>query len=413
MKNKVTLICISFFLCTFLLSCTVTTNKVTLQSPPLPIIHHSEKSKVTESQTSQVLKKEGSITKTEDTAPHFEIFSNIKTSTDAFNPSLKEEVAISFDISQEAIVTLNVYDPDNGLIKTVEDRQGEKPGTHTLLWDGKDMDGEIVADEAYYFTLQATTKKGEKEIYDPTVFSGGIEHDITKVDIDRENHTINYRLPQMARVLIRIGIHSGPLLNTLVDWKPRITGAITEYFNGKDQDNLINLWDQPRFKMIVTYFTLPENSVITYGNKNINYIDYKKTREGNRPIKPQKARIIDPKKVSYHFNLLRINDYSPEVLMTFPQTSNTDPEGVPILKDKTIVRVELAEKDKKYFTEQQYEITFFLDTKFYAEEEVGYSPFNWTWDLTDVEPGDHTLTVNLSSFKDQIGVLSKKIKVVR
>jgi hypothetical protein len=165
--------------------------------------------------------------------------------------------------------------------------------------------------------------------------------------------------------------------------------------------------------MIISYFTLPENSVITYGNKKTTYREYKKSLIANRQLKPKRARSIDQGRISYHFSQLRTNDYSPKVRMSFPHAIDLDSDGIPILKDKTIVRVELAEEDKTYFTEQKYEICFFLDTEFYAEEEVGYSPFNWTWNLQDVEEGEHILTVNLSSFKDQIGVLSKKIKVIK
>ena len=37
--------------------------------------------------------------------------------------------------------------------------------------------------------------------------------------------------------------------------------------------------------------------------------------------------------------------------------------------------------------------------------------FNWVWDLTDVKEGVHILTVNLSGFKDQIGIKSQKVIV--
>jgi hypothetical protein len=78
-----------------------------------------------------------------------------------------------------------------------------------------------------------------------------------------------------------------------------------------------------------------------------------------------------------------------------------------------LVKVELDERDKIIFANEQYEVAFFLDTEFYAEEEVGYSPYNWVWDLSQVEEGEHVLTVNLSSFKDQIGILSKKVRVIK
>lgn len=83
------------------------------------------------------------------------------------------------------------------------------------------------------------------------------------------------------------------------------------------------------------------------------------------------------------------------------------------LKGKTLVKVVLNEEDKVIFQNQQFEIVFFLDNEFYAEDEAGYTPFNWVWDLLNVEEGEHVLTVNLSSFKDQIGVMSRKVRVIK
>ncbi|MDI6793328.1 MAG: hypothetical protein QME81_10745 [bacterium] len=180
-----------------------------------------------------------------------------------------------------------------------------------MLWDGKDTEGQLVPDEAYFFTIEAVDKKGSIEIYDPTIFSGGEEHDITEAPIDSVSGTINYRLPKMARVMIRLGISGGSLLKTLVDWKPRLAGEVTEYWNGKDQDNLFDLQNHPRFKMIITYFSLPENSVITYGNKKLTYFEYKtgqkeRAKKRDYPGMDSKAdtRIdTEEKRISPHYNV--------------------------------------------------------------------------------------------------------------
>jgi len=46
-----------------------------------------------------------------------------------------------------------------------------------------------------------------------------------------------------------------------------------------------------------------------------------------------------------------------------------------------------------------------------AQAERGYLPLNWTWELTQFPPGEHVLTVNISSFRGQVGVASRKILV--
>lgn len=339
------------------------------------------------------------------------ILSEISLSKSSFNPSQGEEIALSYTLLKPAKVTVNIYDPDLGLINTIPGQKTFEPGKQIFIWDGKDTDGNVVPDEAYFFTLIADDDSGAQEIYDPTTFSGGEEHDITKADIDPQNHTITYKMPEMGRVMIRMGIQGGPLMNQLVDWKPRVKGMITEYWNGKDTDNLVDIYRHPKFKMIVSYFSLPENSVITYGNKTSGFRNYKNTVALKRPLKPKRPTSIS--RLSHHYKIPRTIDYSPELTIELTNVQGKDNKGLPILRGKTLVKVALNEKDKAIFQNHQFEICFFLDHEFYAEDEAGYTPFNWVWDLSNVEEGEHLLTVNISSFKDQIGVLSRKVRVVK
>lgn len=339
------------------------------------------------------------------------LLSEVSISESSFNPSHKGKVTLSYSLSKPAKVTINVYDPDLGLIQSDSGETFVDPDKKIFDWDGRDMQGNVVPDEAYFFTIVAEDKSGTKEIYDPTTFSGGMEHDITAVHIDPQHHTINYTLPEMGRVMIRMGIQGGALLNQPVDWKPRVKGAITEYWNGKDKDNLVDLFNHPKFKMIVSYFSLPENSVITFGNKSTTFLKYKNTVAAGRPMKPKRETSVT--RLSHHYKLPRTSDYTPEITVEFTNVQGKDDTGLPILNKKTMVMVALDEKDKGIFQNHQFEICFFLDHMFYAEDESGYTPFNWVWDLSNVTEGEHLLTVNISSFKDQIGVLSRKVKVVK
>ncbi len=338
------------------------------------------------------------------------ILSDVKVSANYFNPSKGDEVAIYYFLSKPAKITVKVYDPDGGLVRILENSKKYDPGKHSVIWDGRDVEGRIVPDEAYFFTIIAEDANGKREVYDPTTFSGGVEHDITSAEINPESGVITYKMPEMGRVMIRIGLKDGPLLNPLVDWKPRVKGMITEYWNGKDKDNLIDLYKNPRLKIIITYFTLPENSVIAYGNNALTYRSYKKTIAQNRPKKPERLR-VQAVKLSPHYKLSRTIDYSPNIEMTFINVKRMLKSKVPVLSGKTIVKVDLAKEDRFNFENQQFEICFFLDNEFYAEDETGYTPFNWVWNLSDVTPGEHLLTVNISSFKDQVGVVTKKVYI--
>ena len=352
------------------------------------------------------------LEKTEDIEPLFGKFlSDVGISKTSFNPGNNENVRLSYKLAEPAKVAVNVYDSDYGLVRTYADEAFRKPGQHQVEWDGKDLDGRTVPDEAYFFTIIAENEDGVREIYDPTTFSGGVEHDITEASIDPQQYAINYRMPEMGRTMVRLGIQGGALMNQLVDWEPRVKGAITEHWNGKDKDNLVNIFENPKFKMIISYFSLPENSVIIFGNRQTTYREYKRAIAANRATKPQRETAVA--KRSHHYGIPRIEDYTPEVTISFSNVRGETDRGLPILSGKTIVKVALDDKDKDIFQNAQFEICFFLDHDFYAEDESGYTPFNWVWDLNDVEEGEYLLTVNISSFKDQIGVISRKVKVVK
>jgi len=337
------------------------------------------------------------------------IVGSVVLSKTAFNPSLGEKLALDLELKKPADVTVRVYDADWREAAILADNVPMLVGKSTLLWDGRDLDGIVVPDEAYFFTVEAQSADGAREVYDPTVFSGGEEADIIDAKIDPLTGTVRYRLPKMARVSIRVGITGGPLLKTLVDWKPRPAGEVTEYWDGKDNDGLIDVHGHSDKRMIITYFTLPENSVITFGNKQDGRAS---TDRSKRPKKQEtKTGLEKEKKISPHYRIPRQQDVSPEIVVGFPNKKGEE-QGTVLLSGRAIVHVDLDGVSKKHLQNTKFEIVFFLDGRFYTEEETGYAPYNWVWDTSQVDEGTYLLTVNLSSFKDQIGVKTRKVKVV-
>lgn len=286
-----------------------------------------------------------------------------------------------------------------------------KAGQSREVWDGKDLDGAVVPNEAYFFCVEAVDSSGQKVVYDPTTFSGGESADLTQGQINHETGTLNYTLSQPSRVLIRAGIPGSALLKTVVDWQPRVAGEITEYWNGKDEDNLIDVLGVPNYMLILTYMTLPDTSVITVGNDKVDYRAYKAGLKTARPLKEERAP-TNARRVSPHFTKSRVTDRAFKVRLTFPELGAANPADVPQVKDKLLVRVGAGE-DKDITLNQQFEIILFVDNVFYAEEEREHLPFNFPVELTSLSPGDHVITANVITFGDQIGIGSRRITVVK
>jgi flagellar hook assembly protein FlgD len=338
--------------------------------------------------------------------------SEVAVSANSFNPSRNEKLFLSYRLSRDAKVTVKVFDPDRQLVRVIIAGALRKAGTTKDSWDGRDSDGKVVPNEAYFFNVEAQDSAGGKVVYDPITFSGGEFGDITRGQLDRETGTLSYKLSQPSRVLLRAGMSSGLLLKTIVDWEPRSSGTITEYWNGKDEDGLFDVTAMKGTTMVLTYMTLPENSVITIGNDKLSYRVYKRMVSGQRPMKEDRA-MANARKISPHFLKSRITDRAFGVKINFPDFDKAGNGNIPTIKDSALFQLSVADQDREVLAGQQFEIMVHIDTAFLFEEERGYLPFNTPLEVKAIPPGEHTLTVNLITFGDQIAVGSRKFRVVR
>lgn len=330
----------------------------------------------------------------------------VRLSAAAFDPAGGAEVTLSYELSAAGRVTVQVWDPDGGLVRTLAERTARAAGRHDETWDGKDFSGQVVPDEAYIFTVE--TAAGE--VWDPTTTSGGIVGDVTDARFSRDDGTVTYRLPAASRVLIRLGIESGPMHKTLVDWKPRTGGTVTEYWDGRDESGLVMLQEAPGFTALITYVTLPEGTVIAYGNRERSYREARLGSWADRPQRPRRPWQGPRDRLRPEGLVPPAWARAPRLAMTFPQRPE-EREGAPAVSGAVQVRIDADAADRDLLAEDQFEILFFVDNVFFAEAERGHLPFTWRWELDQLPPGEHLLTVNVSSFKGQVGVVSRKVRV--
>jgi hypothetical protein len=328
---------------------------------------------------------------------------SIEVDKETFNPTAGETLQLRIEGDEITDTRLLVYDPDGGLIRTLSVPVGFTGAQSGVIWDGRDDEGRIVPDEAY--TLVTETEDGV--VYDPTEDSGGEVQDIRDPTFD-DTGAVSYRLPAPSRVLIRLGIRNGPMYRTLVDWEPRPAGQVTEYWDGYDADGFVKLRGRDAFTALITYVTLPEATVITYGNDTETYRSYKLGRGKDRAQKPERSADAETAKRFRPDSLVPPAwARAPRVEMAFPDFPNGDP--IPTVERFVNVRIDVAEEDKPLLMEDQFEVLLFVDGQFFAEAERGYLPLNWKWELNQFPPGEHILTANIASFRGQVGVASRKI----
>lgn len=340
------------------------------------------------------------------------VIAQVSVAARSFAPFLKETVQIRYSLSHDATVTVKVFDPDQELVRVIASKATRKAGANRESWDGRDVDGKVIPNEAYFFTIEAEASGLAPAVYDPITFSGGDFGDITRGELSHDMGTFSYKLGQPSRVRLRVGIQGSAMAKTVVDWEPRVAGTITERWNGMDEDNLVSIWNRERFTMILTYFTLPENSVIAVGNDRYTYRAYKTGLPAPRPKKEERP-FTGNRKITPHFLRSRVTDRAFRVRLSFPELEKGPRVALPEVKDRILVRVDVDPEDKTILINQQHEIMLFNDFIFHAEEERGYLPFNFPWEVKQLPAGEHILTVNISSHSDQVGVGSRKIRVIK
>ncbi|WHI47270.1 FlgD immunoglobulin-like domain containing protein [Microbulbifer sp. VAAF005] len=193
--------------------------------------------------------------------------SGVNNESRSFAPAQGEQFTLNYHIDTQANVTINIYDARDLLIKT-EYREQLAAGDHQWQWDGTDQQGRPVPAEAYHYTISA--KAGEQTAeYDLTDITGGESVAVSDLSWNAEQGSVDYTLPQMARVAIRVGLkNNGPLLNNIIDWVPRASGQQKEAWDGQDASGALNLKGHPALELILNAFALPRNTILVTGDKS-------------------------------------------------------------------------------------------------------------------------------------------------
>ena len=332
-------------------------------------------------------------------------------------------VAVTFRITTNADVTVDIYSPDYDLVRRLVAARRMFAGTNTVFWDGRDDKGRLVPDEAYLFTIKAEDGAGQKVLYDPTRYSGGkVCHvEVNRLDRAAGNAKVTYTVPSKARTRIRAGIHNGPLLKTLLDWTPLLPGEYTQAWDGMDETGRIRLWDNPDAHVFIEAFTLPENTILVKGSGD-NYPEYHRELERNvvrtdgalSYITVRRSTLArEDEDISSQYLDGQFTDQSPRFVVYAEEDRSVGlaDKGVYTVSGDVPLIVELAPESLESFNESRYEIIVFVDNIRFDEEENAYSPYTYILATGVLSNGEHWVTMNLAGLDGQVGSYSFQINV--
>jgi hypothetical protein len=339
--------------------------------------------------------------------------SHVAVSRGQFNPGRGETVVISYSSSRPAKAFVKIFDPEMQLVRDLVTESRKQSEVVQVVWDGKDAQGRLVPDEAYFFTIEASDHRGPVALYDPATQPGDHGAIPGEVRFDSERQRVFYRIPVDARVRIRAGIAAGgPLLKNILYAVPRVAGDHEEIWDGRDESGNLDVTTLKDYQLIMEATALFENSILTRGNREYDFFRYRREIASERPRKldrPVKGREFVWQGLPRPEPIRMIPE--PRFHIELPETEPKSETAALSVAGMLPIRLYLDESIKRYITEQRYEIIFFVDFRFVTEKEEGYSPFTLTWDTLGVPNGEHVITVNVATFSGEVSSASARVMV--
>jgi hypothetical protein len=326
----------------------------------------------------------------------------ITVSRPFFDPALGQKIGISFALAQSGNLTVLILDRDGYPVRKLIAGEAVEKGKHALDWDGKDEQGEVVPDEAYSLRIELD-HGGKAAIYFPANTG---EEDLKAVTnyYGRQSGVLSYKLPKPARVHIqagtavvdpRTGKATGPVLRTLVNREPRPAGAVIENWNGFDQSGLFYVPDLPNFVIAVAATALPDNALITIGNRGSSFVDRALGRRGESLLT---AKAEDH---HHHHGLSTIEDVSPSLHLEPRNASWNSAERTWTARgDALTLALRLEGATASRFRQEPGGVTVFIDGQIAKDLRDLKGLLSPSGDLTVDVPlarlaaGSHLLAVN-------------------
>ena len=336
----------------------------------------------------------------------------VSASQERFDPVQNERVVIRFHLPSAARVALDIYDSNNSLVRSIKSSSVLQAGDHALDWDGRDWKKRKLPPEVYVYTLTATNEQNERVVWDLTDVTGGEPVVVRALRYDNNTGTFTYELEHAARIFLRLGVESGPLLNTLVNAELRTRGKNTELWDGWDNSGMVLLKDHPKLEFHAEGMRLPRNALVITGTKPDSDNAQRALERHSQPkrnVQSEKMRVGLYAHAYHDREVCRDG----RVTLTLDPGIPRDKEGVPIITGPTNFRVTMDDADALAFEGQRFEVVFFLNNRMTYENEISFLPYTWKWDPKVAAEGVHYMTAEVVGFEKHFAVTTLKFRIVK
>lgn len=330
----------------------------------------------------------------------------VRLSRPFFNPSLRQSVEITIEVSEAGELSASVLDRDGFLVRQLTPPKQVDAGRVVLAWDGRNEQQRAVPDEAYSLKIDLTGKSGSA-----TYFPANLPTEKVQVETkyyDRRSAVLSYHLPKPARIHLQAGTAivdprtkttNGPVLKTLVNREPRPAGAVVENWNGLDESGTTYVPDLPHFVVGIAASSLPENSIITYGNRTSTFSAWAAKRTGT-PLFKQASN--DHR---HHQGLTTLDDVAPRLDAKVQNATWSGRTRTWTTNKKTLkVQLALRGASAAAFAKHPSKLVVYLDQTLVAEVSKPESGMSLEIPTRGVKAGSHLVALNWASAYGPVAV---------
>lgn len=347
------------------------------------------------------------------TAAEIPAISNVSVSRPFFNPSLGQRVQITFTLPDSAKLSVLVLDRDGFPVRRLAYDKVTAKGKVSLDWDGRDDTDEVVPDEAYSLKVDVAHDPEATPYFPADVVARELPPG--PAIYDRLSGTVSYKLPAPARVHIQAGSAQidkktgnarGPVLKTIANREPRTGGPVIETWNGWDDSGTIRVCDLPYFAIGVAATALPENSIITVGNREATFFDWVQKRPGHSLLTASAADH------THHRGLQSMEDVAPKLALEPRNATWSSADRLWLTSENMMEVVASVEgPTAAAFLSHPGKLMVFLDVKSVQTLSAGNGSPSISVPIVSLSSGPHRLTVNWVSDYGPVAVSSVLFRV--
>ena len=206
---------------------------------------------------------------------------NVSAAPVFINPALDQQSVISFELDRAADVTLELYRAfvtidgygdghyQREFQMIFKDSQPKPAGANSIIWNGKDLSGNVIEHSAYVYVIKAHDGNDRSGVYDPEYVQGLVTISDTAITPSYNpyaNETVMLQYTLLAPAWVTIG---GDIQKFIIEGEPRDLGENTEIWDGRDGfGNIVETVPNLAAKAVI----LPENAVVLR-DKTLNLTD--------------------------------------------------------------------------------------------------------------------------------------------